>query len=72
MNRCLELCIVFSCHSTLANKYNKPICYSVQLEFGLLLFVLGKGSKKIKKNGWINPSGLAGCGQPRSKIQQKK
>ena len=30
-----------------------------------------EGFKK-NKNGWINPSGLAGWGQPGSKIQPKK
>ena len=31
-----------------------------------------EGLKKNKKNGWINPLGLAGWGQPESKIQPKK
>ena len=32
----------------------------------------GRFKKKWEKNGWINPSGLAGWGQPGSKIQPKK
>ena len=40
--------------------------------FFLLKPSLREGYKKMKKNGWINPSGLAVWGQPRSKIQPKK
>ena len=32
----------------------------------------GRFKKKFKKNGWFNPSGLAGWGQPGSEIQPKK
>ena len=39
--------------------------------FYKVLILIGKVSKK-NKNGWINPSGLAGWGQPRYKIQPKK
>ena len=31
-----------------------------------------EGLKKNLKNGWINPLGLAGWGQPGSEIQPKK
>ena len=34
-------------------------------------FTKGRVKKKIKKNGWIYPSGLAGWGQAGSKIQPK-
>ena len=39
-----------------------------------ILFFLDKArfQKKRKKKEWINPSGLAGWGQPGSKIQPKK
>ena len=33
-------------------------------------FPKGRFQQKIK-NGWINPSGLAGWGQPGSEIQKK-
>ena len=32
----------------------------------------GRVQKKFKKNGWINPSKLAGWGQPGSEIKPKK
>ena len=38
----------------------------------VLVIPKGRFQQKIKKNGWINPSRLAGWGQPGSKIQPKK
>ena len=53
--------------------YCASFCFD---QYGCLAFSphdeLGKVLKKIKKNVWIYPSGLAGWGHQGAKIQKKK